>query len=142
MIISPRSGCPINRALEFLGDHWSLLILRDMVLHDRRSFRELLTGNDEGISAPVLSRRLTDMTTAGILSKTDAPRGKQGRYSLTELGIQAIPLLLALADWGAKIDPTTAAQRPELSKTAQAGAMNTTIEALRERHLHVDVTNT
>ena len=44
----------------------------------RRSFRELLTANAEGISAPVLSRRLTDLTSAGFLTKTQAPRGKQG----------------------------------------------------------------
>jgi len=42
MIPQPRSACPINRSLEMLGDRWSLLILRDIVLHDRRSFRELV----------------------------------------------------------------------------------------------------
>ena len=52
LIPQPRSDCPINRSLEMLGDRWSLLILRDIVLHDRRSFRELLTGSEEGISAP------------------------------------------------------------------------------------------
>ena len=53
MILDSRSGCPINRSLEMLGDQWSLLILRDIAAYDRRSFRELLTGSDEGISAPV-----------------------------------------------------------------------------------------
>lgn len=48
MIPQPRSDCPINRSLEMLGDRWSLLILRDIVLHDRRSFRELLTGSEIG----------------------------------------------------------------------------------------------
>lgn len=135
MITSPRSGCPINRTLEVLGDHWSLLILRDIAAYDRRSFRELLTGSDEGISAPVLSRRLADLTSAGLLSKTEVSRGKQGRYSLTELGIQTIPLLMALADWGAKIDPTTAARKPGFTQSDNDDALSSTMEEVRRRHL-------
>ena len=96
MIPQPRSHCPINRSLEMLGDRWSLLILRDIVLHDRRSFRDLLTGSEERISAPVLSRRLTDLVAAGFLTKDDVTRGKQGRYSLTEQGMATVPLLIGL----------------------------------------------
>lgn len=51
-----------NRAIEMLGDQWSLVILRDIALHDMRSFRELCASNAEWISAPVLSRRLTDLS--------------------------------------------------------------------------------
>jgi len=100
MIPRPRSACPINRSLEMLGDRWSLLILRDIVLHDRRSFRELLTGSEEGISAPVLSRRLTDLVEAGFLTKSKVARGKQGRYSLTEQGLATVPLLIELGRLG------------------------------------------
>ena len=100
MITRPRSACPINRTLELLGDQWSLLILRDIALENRRCFRELLTSNDEGISAPVLSRRLTDLVAAGFLSKTEASPGKRGRYSLTELGLAAMPLLIEMGRLG------------------------------------------
>ena len=41
----PRSGCPINAAVEALGDHWSLLVLRDVIFGDRRYFRELHAGS-------------------------------------------------------------------------------------------------
>lgn len=135
MITSPRSGCPINRALEALGDQWSLVILRDIAAHDRRSFRELLTGNDEGISAPVLSRRLADLVEAGFLTKTEAPRGKQGRYSLTELGLRTVPLMAALAGLGVAIDATTEAQRPDFLRPGREAELETTMAALRERHL-------
>lgn len=135
MITSPRSGCPVNRALEMLGDQWSLVILRDIAIYDRRSFRELCTANDEGISAPVLSRRLTDLTTAGFLTKTEAPRGKQGRYSLTELGLQTIPLMMELARLGTQIDPTTAGNRPDFALSSDTDAVETTMEELRRRHL-------
>ncbi|MFG1707018.1 winged helix-turn-helix transcriptional regulator [Nonomuraea sp. M3C6] len=47
--MEPRSGCPINAAVEVLGDRWSLLVLRDVIFGDRRYFRALLTGSIEGI---------------------------------------------------------------------------------------------
>ena len=133
MIPQPRSDCPINRSLEMLGDRWSLLILRDIVLHDRRSFRELLTGSEEGISAPVLSRRLADLVEAGFLTKNEVTRGKQGRYSLTERGLATVPLLIELGHLGARIDPSTAPNAPKLS--ADPDDLTRRIAALREAHL-------
>ena len=116
MIDTPRSSCPINRSLEMLGDQWSLLILRDIALHDRRSFRDLLNGSQERISAPVLSRRLADLTASGFLTKTQTARGKRGRYSLTELGLSTIPLLVELGRLGARIDPATAPHAPQVAR--------------------------
>ena len=113
MISEPRSNCPINRSLEMLGDRWSLLILRDIILHNRRSFRDLLTGSEEGISAPVLSRRLGDLVAAGFLTKSDVSRGKQGQYSLTERGLATVPLLIELGRLGACIDPSTSHNAPD-----------------------------
>lgn len=129
MITNPRSTCPINRALEMLGDQWSLLILRDVALKDFRSFRELLTGSSEKISAPVLSRRLSDLTTAGFLTKTAAARGKQGRYSLTELGLATVPLLIELGRLGRRIDPATQDGESGL------GDLNERLAQLRQKHL-------
>ena len=139
MIPDPRSDCPINRSLEMLGDQWSLLVLRDIALHDRRSFRELLTGSDEGISAPVLSRRLADLVTSGFLTKTAVARGKQGRYSLTELGLSTVPLLIELGHLGARIDPTTSRYAPALGNTAQE--QQARLGALRHAHLAAPATN-
>ncbi|WP_315065260.1 helix-turn-helix domain-containing protein [Actinomyces oris] len=133
MIPQPRSACPINRSLEMLGDRWSLLILRDIVLHDRRSFRELLTGSEEGISAPVLSRRLTDLVETGFLTKSEVARGKQGRYSLTERGLATVPLLIELGRLGARIDPSTAHNAPRIGTDPDDLARR--IAVLREAHL-------
>lgn len=133
MISSPRSGCPVNRALEVLGDRWTLVILRDIAAYGRRSFRELLTANDEGISSPVLSRRLSDLTDAGLLTRVDSPRGKQGRYSLTELGISTVPVMVELARFGAAFDPETARQLPLFLQ--QGGGFASRIDDLRREHL-------
>lgn len=134
MITTPRSACPINRTLELLGDQWSLLILRDIALRNRRSFRELLGNSEESISAPVLSRRLSDLTSAGFLSKTAVGRGHQGRYSLTEHGLDVIPLLVELARLGAKIDPSTAEYVPDFDGDGSEG-LESRMRALRADHL-------
>ena len=133
MIPQPRSACPINRSLEMLGDRWSLLILRDIVLNDRRSFRELLTGSEEGISAPVLSRRLADLVEAGFLTKNEVARGKQGRYSLTEQGLATVPLLIELGRLGARIDPSTTPNAPRIG--TDPDDLVRRIAVLREAHL-------
>lgn len=133
MISEPRSSCPINRSLELLGDRWSLLILRDIALHDRRSFRELLTGSQEGISAPVLSRRLADLVDQGLLTKAETARGKQGRYSLTELGLATMPLLVELAHLGGRLDPSTRAYAPDIGDDPDA--IEAAVSALRATHI-------
>lgn len=135
MITTPRSGCPVNRGLEVLGDQWSLVILRDIAAYDRRGFRELLTGNPEGISAPVLSRRLADLVDAGLLRKSAAPRGHRGRYSLTDLGIATLPLMVELARFGMIVDPSTADERPAFAQTDGPGQLEEWTRDLRHRHL-------
>jgi transcriptional regulator, hxlR family len=109
-----------------------MLILRDIILHDRRSFRDLLTGSAEGISAPVLSRRLGDLVKAGFLTKSDVTRGKQGKYSLTDTGLATVPLLIELGRLGACIDPSTRHNAPDFG-TGPA-ELATRIAALRDAH--------
>src|SRR5687767_1746196 len=55
MAPAPRSGCAINAAVEVLGDPWAILVLRDIIFGNRRYFRELLVGSEEGIQVlPVM----------------------------------------------------------------------------------------
>ncbi|MEV2278660.1 helix-turn-helix domain-containing protein [Nocardiopsis sp. NPDC049922] len=107
-----RSDCPINRGVELLGDRWSLVIMRDIVFSGRRGFREILTNSRERITAPTLSRHLAALVEMGFLSHEPAPRGKAGRYTLTEAGIRLVPLLFELAAIGHLLDPTTFSTEP------------------------------
>src|SRR5690606_15350371 len=101
MHASSRSGCPINLSIEVLGDKWSLVILRDMIFGGRRHFRELLTGSLEGIASNILADRLRRLVEAGVLTRADDPTHKQKAiYSLTEMGVQLVPVLVALGTWG------------------------------------------
>jgi DNA-binding HxlR family transcriptional regulator len=111
-----RSGCPINLTLEVVGDKWSLLIIRDMIFGNRRHFRELLTRSEEGISSNILADRLKTLVEEGILTRRHDPTHKQkGVYSLTEKGIELLPVLAQMAVWGRKYLPVS----EELSIRAQ-----------------------
>jgi len=108
MTDAQRSGCPINLSLEVLGDKWSLLIIRDMMFGNRRHFRELLTKSEEGISSNILADRLKTLLEAGIITRDDDPTHKQkGIYSLTEQGIELLPVLAQMAAWGYRYLPVS-----------------------------------
>lgn len=96
-----RSGCPINLTLEQLGDRWSLIVIRDVMFGNRRSFGELLALSEEGIASNILSDRLKRLTAAGLLSRRPDPAHRQKFiYSLTETSIQLVPLLVQMGAWG------------------------------------------
>jgi DNA-binding HxlR family transcriptional regulator len=103
-----RSGCPINLTLEVVGDKWSLLVIRDMMFGNRRHFRELLTRSEEGISSNILADRLKTLKEQGIITWANDPSHKQkGIYSLTEQGIELLPILAQMSGWGFKYLPVS-----------------------------------
>ena len=75
-------------------------MLRDVIFGDRRYFRELQAGSIEGIASNILADRLKKLVAAGLLTRDDAGRGARARYSLTEAGIQTLPIIFALGNWG------------------------------------------
>ena len=135
--MEPRSGCPINAAVEVLGDRWSLLVLRDVVFADRRYFRALLTGSIEGIASNILADRLVRLVEAGILTRGTAARGQRARYSLTEAGIQTLPVLYALGNWGLDWRPGSAElrARQQLMRDEGPAFIEELMDELRVRHL-------
>ena len=138
MPAQPRSGCAINAAVEVLGDNWSLIVLRDIIFGNRRHFRELLTSNNEGIASNMLSSRLKKLVDEGLLTKAEAVRGQKAKYSLTEAGIQTLPVMVALGAWGMTHRETS----PELTIRARLMAEDPQLvielmDELREAHLGV-----
>ena len=99
-VSNPRSTCPLSCALDLLGDRWSILVLRDIVMRDRHHFDEL--GKDEGIATNILAERLRRLGEAGLIEKQKDPRdGRRNFYTATERGADLIPTLLELGLWGA-----------------------------------------
>jgi DNA-binding HxlR family transcriptional regulator len=135
--VEPRSGCPINAAVEVLGDRWSLLVLRDVIFGDRRYFRALLTGLIEGIASNILADRLVRLVDAGILTRGTAARGQRARYSLTEAGIQTLPIIYALGNWGLDWRPGSAElrSRQQLMRDEGPAFIEELMDELRVRHL-------
>ncbi len=132
-----RSGCIINLLVEMFGDKWSLLVIRDMIFMNRRHFRELLTQSVEGIASNILADRLQKLVQQGIIVKSDDPSHKQKAiYSLTEHGIELLPLLMEMVAWGHKCLP---AARPRgLARVLAEGGPELRAQfmaELRETHL-------
>jgi DNA-binding HxlR family transcriptional regulator len=139
MTMQPRSGCPINAAVEVLGDGWSMLVLRDIMFGNRRHFRELLTGSIEGIASNILSDRLKRLVAAGLLTREDSGRGQRAAYSLTEAGIQTLPVMVALGNWGLDHRGGTRELRvrAELLRDGGPDLVERFMDELREAHLGI-----
>ena len=133
-----RSGCPINLTLEVVGDKWSLLVIRDIIFGNRRHFRELLTRSEEGIASNILADRLKRLVDKGIVSKTGDPSHKQKSvYSLTEQGIELLPVLAQMAVWGRKYLPVSEELgiRAQLLEDGGPKLWAEFMDELRETHL-------
>lgn len=141
---TPRSGCPINAAVEVLGDRWSLIVLRDIMFGDRRYFRTLQRESEEGIVSNILASRLRDLVAAGLLTREDPGAGRRAAYSLTESAIQLVPVLAELGWWGLQHRPTTEALgvRAQLLHDGGTQLWNDFMDELRERHLSVPAPST
>jgi DNA-binding HxlR family transcriptional regulator len=104
----PRSGCPISIALELLGDAWSLLIVRDLMFKDRRTYNDFLTGG-EGIASNILADRLRKLEDANSIEKHRDPEdARRFRYRLSAKGIDLAPVLVELVIWSARFEQTDA----------------------------------
>ena len=136
---SQRSGCPINAAIEVLGDRWSLIVLRDIMFGDRRHFRTLQRESEEGIASNILASRLRDLVAADLLTRENVGSGRRAAYSLTESAIQLVPVLAELGWWGLRHRPTTEPLRAR-AKLLHEGGRNLWddfMSELRERHLAI-----
>ena len=94
-----RSVCPISSALDVLGDKWSLLIIRDLLIHGPRTYSEFLA-SPEHISTNILASRLKLLSCLKLIERTD-PEGtaRNNAFQLTESGTALRTVLEGLARW-------------------------------------------
>lgn len=101
-----RSGCPVSISLEILGDRWSLLIIRDLMVRGFRTFREFYESG-EGISTNILADRLRKLEARRIITaEVEESDRRRVNYRLTEKGIDLAPVLLDLLIWGERHEET------------------------------------
>ena len=97
-----RSMCPINQGLELFGDKWTLLIIRDILFNAKNTYRDFLQ-SEEKIASNILSDRLSMLEREGVLiKKADAAHKQKIIYTLTEKGIDLLPILIEIGAWSAK----------------------------------------
>lgn len=101
-----RSGCPLNASIEMLGDRWSLLIIRDMMLRGSRTFKEFLQSHEK-IATNILADRLRRLIAYGIIAtQPDPSDGRKHIYLLTAKGIDLAPVLTEMVLWAAGHEET------------------------------------
>jgi DNA-binding HxlR family transcriptional regulator len=93
--------CGLARTLDRVGDRWTLLIVRELLLGDR-TFRELESALP-GISPSLLTKRLNELADEGLVTRNEAPRrSKKVEYSLTDDGRSLRPVIIELIRWGSR----------------------------------------
>jgi len=90
--------CPVAKALEVLGERWTLLIVREMLMGGKR-FNELQRGLNM-ISPTILTKRLNELTNAGVAIRKKIPGQRGYEYFLTEMGKELLPVVTNIGEWG------------------------------------------
>ena len=130
-----RSTCPISTGLEFVGDRWTLLVIRDMMFAGKRHFREFLQ-SEEGISSNVLADRLGMLVERGLVTRAGDPtHAQKAIYSLTELGISLLPVIASLSQWTQVHFPATRRPEARMFLDGDVAAIDALQQALRREHL-------
>jgi len=113
-----RSACPIASILDIVGDKWSLLIVRDMLLQGKKTFKEFSV-SPEKIAPGILSSRLKWLEENSLITKRKLPDNqKENIYLLTEKGIEFAPIITEIILWS---DKNLRDQNSEMFSIVEAG---------------------
>ena len=94
-----RCDCPITSGLDVVGDKWTLVVIKLMLLEQKKTFKEF-SESDESIAPSILSNRLKTLLKIGFIVKKKLPENqKTNHYFLTEKGLSLTPVIIELALW-------------------------------------------
>ncbi len=133
-----KSYCPQYLTLDVIGDKWTLLIIRDMIIEGKRYFREFLQ-SEEKIASNILASRLQSLEKEGIIHTKKDPHHKQKIiYLLTQKGIDLFPILLENARWSLKYKPVDRNDAEKAKAILDGGTkkMKSIMEQLRKNHIN------
>lgn len=134
-------GRRVPFAIEMLGDKWTLLVIRDIMIGNRRCFRDLFSLSDEGITRSMLTSRLQILLREGMVTETPAGK-RRGLFSLTEKSIQLVPVLAQICIWGGEyLDGSDISARAEPIVKGGPQRWRTFMDELRQLHLKADRPN-
>ena len=130
--------CPIAAASAILTDQWSVIVLRDIAFFGKRTFRDIISNNNERIQSSTLAKRLKRLVDVSLLCfRGDETHSQRKIYCLTQAGIDLVPLIITMAAWSNK-HHIFDAHTFELLKTLQEknnSALEEFLEKLRKEHL-------
>lgn len=132
-----RSTCAVSMALEAVGDKWSLLILRDLMFSEKRTYGEL-QNSEEKIATNILASRLVNLESNGLIRKeTDPADSRRNLYFLTCKGIELVPVIIELMQWMAKYNPEASAciEQSKEYKKDRVSLYSSLIKKLSKNHL-------
>lgn len=99
-----RSDCPISYALDFFGDKWTFLIIRDLVFDGKKFYSDFLNSKEK-IATNILSDRLKKLEHNGVIkSKVYEKLKTKKEYNLTEKGKHLVPVLVEMMLWSARYE--------------------------------------
>jgi DNA-binding HxlR family transcriptional regulator len=133
-----RCACPITSALDVLGDKWMLVIVKQMLIQEKETFKDFAE-SEESIATNILSAKLKLLEELGIIIKTKPPDNKKTNlYLLTDKGLALTPVLVELAIWSDSylrdIHPTIVnGEAMELLRNDKAAFASALIEKYREK---------
>jgi DNA-binding HxlR family transcriptional regulator len=107
--------CSYTKAVEFLGDRWCLLIVRELAMRGSLGFNELAAGLPGHVSRSTLTDRLRRLEDIGLISRPGRTPGRQAPYRLTGVGMAFLPTVLALRGWAdawLPVDPAMVQRDP------------------------------
>ena len=94
-----RCNCPVTSALDIVGDKWTLVVIKLMLLEQKKTFKEF-SESDESIAPSILSSRLKSLEETGFVVKQKLPYNqKTNHYILTKKGLSLTPIIIELALW-------------------------------------------
>lgn len=107
LVKDKRSNCPVSCALDIWGDKWSLLIVRDLMLFDKKTYGDFLKST-ERIATNILASRLQSLEEHGIITKREHPESKaKVLYMITQKGIELLPMVIETMLWADKYYPAS-----------------------------------
>jgi DNA-binding HxlR family transcriptional regulator len=94
-----QSGCPVAFGLDIFGDRWTLLIIRDMLLHGKRTYSDFMA-SEEKIATNILASRMKHLEEEGVVTRARDPDNRRSFiYTLTDKGLSLTPVLLEIVRW-------------------------------------------
>ena len=132
-----RSSCPISTALDIFGDKWSLLIIRDLMFNEKKTYGEFLEA-EEKIATNILADRLALLECGEVISKEKHPESRaKVLYKLTPKGIDLVPVMVEIILWSEKYHEvhSYARQFARMIKKDKKGVMNQISNGLKKVNL-------